>query len=150
MQRILTKSKKGQAKIFAAGPLLTVTIVIAILLIAFFMFTKSAALKPKVKDISALAMKESSFASLEAYLNTPVMLNGQEISMADLIRLAAKGETKMTLESETIKVFDKIYSDWAFSAAEVNIGSMEGKTISEITIAGINGEKIDVQLGVES
>ena len=148
--RILTKSKKGQAKIFAVGPLLTVTIVIAILLIAFFLFAKSAALKPKVKDISALVMEAQSFSSLEAYINTPVMLNNQEIIMADLIRLAAKGETKMTLESETKKIFDKIYSDWAFSAAGVNIGSMEGKIISEITIAGANGERINVQLGVKA
>ena len=108
----IIKGKKAQGKIVTAGPLMTATIVVAILLIIFFIFTKAVAIKPKVHGIDALAAKEQILDSLTAYLNTPVYADNQEIKIADLIRLAKSNPSyKDTLRSKTEEIFDKTFGN---------------------------------------
>ena len=121
----IIKGKKGTGKIVTSGPLMTATIVVAILLIIFFIFTKAVAIKPKVQGIDALAAKEQILDSLIAYLNTPVYADNQEIKIADLIRLSKSNPPyKDALRSKTEEIFDKTYGEH-YSIEVKNIFSLD-------------------------
>jgi hypothetical protein len=127
------KGKKAQGKIVTAGPLMTATIVVAILLIIFFVFTKAVAIQPKVKGIDALTAKEQILDSLISYLSTPVYADNQEIKISDLIRLAKLNPSyKDALKSKTEEIFDKTYGEH-YSIEVKNIFSIDkGAAVKQV------------------
>ena len=127
------KGKKGQGKIVTAGPLMTATVVVAILLIIFFIFTKAVAIKPKVKGIDALAAKEQILDSLISYLNTPASADNQEIKISDLIRLAKLNPSyKDALKSKTEEIFGKTYGEHYAIEVKGVFSLDKGVTIKQI------------------
>jgi len=122
------KGKKGQAHVIGpSGSLVTATIVIAAMLIIFFLFSRAMHPFP-AKDISGQELKAQSTASLSNYLNTKTLVNGQEIRISDLIKMAkADSGYKPALEAATREIFDKAYGSgyqfWIIS---------EGKTMVEM------------------
>jgi len=104
------KDKKG----VLLGPTLTLavaTVIIIVLLIIFFIFVQF--MKPvSPGELPKVTLKSQILPSLEAYLNTPVKVQNQEIKMSDLIRLSKIDSSyKNVLESKTKGIFDKVYGN---------------------------------------
>ena len=115
----LIRGKKAQGKIVTAGPLVTATIVVAILFVVFFILTRAVSPTPKVSS-SELAAKEQILDSLIAYLNTPVNVDNQEIKMSDLIRLTRLNPAyKDALKAETEGALGKTYENYAIEIKDI-------------------------------
>jgi len=117
--KTLIIGKKAQGKIVTAGPLVTATIVVAILFVVFFILTKSVSINPKVAP-SELAAKEQILDSLIVYLNTPVNVDNQAIKMSDLIRLAKLNPAyKDILKAETEGALGKTYDGYSIEINDI-------------------------------
>jgi len=109
IQISIINNKKGQGKIIGpSGSLITATIVIAILLVVFFLLFKGVTLTKKSNEIPELSARLQITDSLIAYLKTPAEISGQTIRMSDLIMLAAADISyKSILETKTKEIFEK-------------------------------------------
>jgi len=97
------------------------TVFIIILLVAFFFMSKF--FSPKAPDIaSEFTAKQQNLVSFMAVLNTKVMVDGQNITMADLFRLAQANETykKVLIDNEQeVITSTRQIQIWEFSYSEL-------------------------------
>ena len=131
--------------------LIVTTIVVAALLVIFFFIIKSVTIGKSAAEADTISLKEQSLISLKAYIDTPVSANGQEIKMADLIRLARINPSyENDVRMQTENIFNKIYSKWGFSTSSgLSAGGVVASqdAASSIDIQSSQG-KITVFLGV--
>lgn len=105
------------------------TIIIFVLAIIFFLFSslaKGGISGSLTEESKVLILKQEAEQSLIAYLKTPVQIerNGinQEITMADLIRLANNEKSyEEMLRLKSREIFDLVYDEYSLSAGNFGI-----------------------------
>jgi len=85
------------------------TVFIIVLLVLFFLLSTFFSPDiPKITEISSI--QKEGLISLLAFLNSKTEVDGQNVSMADIMRLAQADEKyKSKLEEESTKIFDPLY-----------------------------------------
>ncbi len=94
--------------------LFAVTVLAAIILIAFFLIIKSVESPQTSEKLNQLYKQDSAFLSLKAYINAPVEIvqNGENITMkmGDLIELASSNQSyKEIFQKRTHDILDRAF-----------------------------------------
>ena len=125
-----TYDRKGQL-IGESLALFVTTMLIAIVLIAFFFLIKAQGVPRNIEALDQFSSENAARASLGAYLSTPVKIKYDNenitIPIADLIRLAKTDSSyKENVKSETESVFSNLYG----SRYHVSINSQGSNLMS--------------------
>ena len=105
-------SKKGQI-IGESMALFSTTVLLILFFVAFFILIKSLSVNNKdTAAADSFALKYAAENSLVSYLNTPVKLNNENMSMTDLIELARVDSSyKELLQTSTHEILDRALGD---------------------------------------
>jgi hypothetical protein len=104
------ENKKAQLIGTSMALMVTSAIIIA-LLVVFFLFI-SVMPSGKAKAVSSDSLKMQVSDSLIAYLESPVSVDGQDIKISELIRLAkTNSRYKDILKEASEGIFDKVYGE---------------------------------------
>jgi len=109
-------SRKGQLVGESLTLVVVTMIVLALMLVFFFMIRSMGNNGTDVNLTKSSSLQDSAWFSLKAYVNTPVKIAyGAEnltVDMADLIRLAKiNASYEKTLEDESTKILTEVYGN---------------------------------------
>jgi uncharacterized membrane protein YbaN (DUF454 family) len=132
--------------------LAVVTVISVVLFVVFFFLTSAITFTKSSEKIQVESLKEQNTASLENYLETTVIAKGNEMKMADLIRLAAVNPNyEAEAIAQTENIFNKVYSAWRFSTT-TGLSAGRGAVASQDATASVDIQsskgKITIRLGV--
>lgn len=129
-----------------------VTVIVIVIFVVFFFLISLININRSAEGIKIKALMQQNTVSLENYLETKVIVNGREMKMADLIRLAAVNPNyEKEANAQTEKIFNKVYRAWGFSTQPT--GLQAGGTVAaqnatgSVDIQSSKG-KLTVRLGV--